>query len=256
MADINDREGLHLFNADTEELNFLTTIRRSGFQNFGPVYFPFGNKVIVSFLGSVYVTDGTSSGTLMLRDFGAIRVGGSAAILLNTVTEGLDAGGSTFYFEVDNDASEDSTRSGLWLTDGTPSGTRRAEGDSENEVTASTEEGSSSTSESRIRGFFKRPTDANGTVIMLLSDNSDIERTFVKVSQNGLQREVIGFSSVGGTSRFIAGVITNNFISINSDTFFCNGNSQLVRLSNSGLFDVFAEECDFFKAADDNLIYR
>ena len=62
LADINGNVGYHVFNADTQETTFLIQqIAVSNSLN-APRYFQFGNRAIIEYLGSVFITDGTPSG--------------------------------------------------------------------------------------------------------------------------------------------------------------------------------------------------
>ena len=79
---------------------------------------------LIDILGQLYATDGSTAGTRLLADYGYSATGGTLGITYSNIHR-LTATEGQFYYSVDPDDADDSSRLTLYSTDGTQQGIRQ-----------------------------------------------------------------------------------------------------------------------------------
>ena len=128
FARINNVDGLYRFNVETKITSLLRTIgpvnNVSGFPGGGRHNAMADGLALLSVNGKLYATDGTPTGTSMVRDFGSSFCCGSFPFELSVI-RGIYLIGGIFYIVTESPDLPASSNSELWRTDGTSGGTRR-----------------------------------------------------------------------------------------------------------------------------------
>ncbi len=238
FARLNTVEGLYSFNSVNNK-----TVLLQAFQQIGtPGEDPWGGRyhaakdglALLSIRGKLYATDGTPSGTKLIRDFGSYSCCGSYPII-QSVIKSIQYIDSAFYIttNITDPFYPYSSKAELWRSDGTSLGTKKL---------GTTKFGSS---QSRIRMVFSALINGKETILFIVgSPSSGVEMWKINEDDStSLMHQFapnVFFTSLGTTVRNSNG------------TFLCSSTliegrppeqTNLWRISNNGTLTSIESGC-------------
>lgn len=237
ISNINNKDGIYKFNINSEKVTFLKALTQTpGTAITSVTQFASGNnKALVSIEGKLYSTDGTPSGTKLLKDFKYYSCcGGSLSTEFSRI-KSINYINNHFYITIfdnqfDYNSNNKPRSSELWVSDGTKQGTKKI-----------------SSGHSYISSVFSARINNTDSIVFIdekFSQNTNITTTFWKISNSSNQAERLG--SFLNTGSF------GNSVSTSRGTFICSAyrgsygevvSSKLWRISNNGSLRIIENNC-------------